>query len=58
VKLIIAEKKGKRHDLQHQEKDESRVPSDEEKYITHLQDDLKFDIPIPKRAKPGLDFGY
>jgi hypothetical protein len=58
VKFVETEKNGKRYNLQHQKKDECRIPSDEEKYITHVQDDLIFDIPIPRRALPRMDIGF
>jgi hypothetical protein len=42
MKLIIPEEEGKCDNLQHQEEQEVEVPSDEEKYISHLQVDFKY----------------
>jgi hypothetical protein len=42
MKFIIPEKEGKCDNLQHQEEQEVEVPSDEEKYISHLQVDFKY----------------
>jgi hypothetical protein len=35
VELIVAEQKGKGDYLQHQEEEEVKMPSDEEKNVTH-----------------------
>ena len=46
MEFIIPEEKGKSDNLQHQEEQEVEVPSDEEKYISHLEVDFKILIPI------------
>jgi hypothetical protein len=35
MEFIIPEEKGKRYDLQHQEEEEIKISSDEEKNVTH-----------------------
>jgi hypothetical protein len=35
VELVIAKEKGKGYSLQHQEEEEVKMPSDEEKNVTH-----------------------
>jgi hypothetical protein len=44
MEFIIPEEEGKGDYLQHQEEQEVEVPSDEEKYISHLQVDFKYSL--------------